>query len=489
MRIVLTLAVFLCFAPFSSYAEPLKVVFVSGSFEYESDKALTLLQEYLDRNYEVEITFLKASDWNVLPGLEALDSCDVALFYTRRLTIDGEDLERIRAYVGAGRPVVAVRTASHGFQNYLEFDKEVLGGNYKGHFDEGPTVETGVAPHGKGHPILEGVGTVRSRYSLYRTKPLVRDAQTLLIGKTPFSDGWQPLAWVRENKGGRVFYTSLGGVGDFEDDSFNRLIANALFWTARREPLRKPPPELTPREQKSRVFSLPLRSREGGQESVVTRQLDVARTAILLCDMWDKHWCSFASERVAAMAVPMNSVVAAARDAGVLIVHAPSETLGFYAEHPARRRIQGTPDAAPREVKQVQEPPLPIDDSDGGCPDDEPTYLAWTRQQPSIEIRDTDVISDNGREIYSYLRQQGIDTILYLGVHTNMCVLGRSFGIRQMTRWGMNCILVRDMTDTMYNPAMPPRVPHDEGTELVVRHIEQYWAPTVLSDTMLAALK
>ena len=45
------------------------------------------------------------------------------------------------------------------------------------------------------------------------------------------------------------------------------------------------------------------------------------------------------------------------------------------------------------------------------------------------------------------------------------------------------------MTDTMYNPAMPPRVPHDEGTELVVRHIEQYWAPTVLSDTMLAALK
>jgi hypothetical protein len=76
-----------------------------------------------------------------------------------------------------------------------------------------------------------------------------------------------------------------------------------------------------------------------------------------------------------------------------------------------------------------------------------------------------------------------------MGVHTNMCVLGRSFGIRQMTRWGMNCILVRDLTDTMYNPAMPPKVAHDEGTELVVQHIEKYWAPTLLSKDLLAILE
>ncbi len=489
MRKIVPLIYLLCLTVFSSHADSLRVVFVSGSFEYESDKALALLQPYLEQNYEVDVTFLKATDWDVLPGLEALDACDVALFYTRRLTLDGEDLERIRAYMNAGRPVVALRTASHGFQKYLEFDRDVLGGNYEGHFDEGPTTEAGVIPQGRGHPILEGVGPLRSRYSLYRTKPLADDAENLLIGKTPFSDGWQPLAWTREHNGGRVFYSSLGGIGDFEGDSFKRLIANALFWTARREPARKPAPVLTSWDRKSSTVSVKVRSREGGLEAVVSRDLDTGRTAVLLCDMWDKHWCALASDRVAAMAGPMNRIVSEARAAGMLIVHAPSETLGFYAEHPARRRIREAPPVEPQEVKQVEEPLLPIDDSDGGCPGEDVSYGAWTRQQPAIDIRDIDVISDDGREIYSYLKQHGIDTILYMGVHTNMCILGRSFGIRQMTRWGMNCILVRDMTDTMYNPAMPPKVSHDEGTELVVKHIEQFWAPTVLSEELSAALK
>ncbi|HDP36179.1 MAG TPA: nicotinamidase, partial [Candidatus Hydrogenedentes bacterium] len=76
---------------------------------------------------------------------------------------------RVRAYVDAGRPIVALRTASHGFQNYLQFDADVLGGNYKGHFGNGPTTEVGVTPTGRAHPVLEGVGPLRSRYSLYKT--------------------------------------------------------------------------------------------------------------------------------------------------------------------------------------------------------------------------------------------------------------------------------------------------------------------------------
>jgi len=489
MRNIAVLVLLFFNVGFSAHAEPLRVVFVSGSFEYDSDTCLEMFRNYLESNYEVDITFLKATDWDVLPGLEALDTCDVALFFTRRLTIKGEGLARVRSYVDAGRPIVALRTASHGFEEYLEFDAEVLGGNYKGHFGEGPTTDIGFTPRGREHPVLQGVGPLRSRYSLYKTKPVARDAETLMIGKTSFSDGWQPVSWVRVHNGGRVFYSSLGGLGDFEGDSFKRLIANALFWAARREPERKPMPELVPWERKTGVITVPLRSREQDTEKNLTRVLQVEKTAVLLCDMWDKHWCRFASDRVAEMAPRMNEVVTAARKTGMLIVHAPSETLGFYAENPARRRILEAPVVEPKEVKQVEEPKLPIDDSDGGCPDDDIQYGAWTRQQPAIEIHDADVISDDGRQIYSYLQQYGIDTILYMGVHTNMCVLGRSFGIRQMTRWGMNCILVRDMTDTMYNPAMPPKVPHDEGTELVVEHIEKYWAPTLISEDLLTSIK
>ncbi|HET6384291.1 MAG TPA: isochorismatase [Armatimonadota bacterium] len=206
-----------------------------------------------------------------------------------------------------------------------------------------------------------------------------------------------------------------------------------------------------------------------------------AQTALLICDMWDHHWSRGASERVDAMAPKVDAVVRAARDRGVTIVHAPSDTLGFYEDHPARRRIQKAPRIDPPEDLPHDNPPLPIDDSDGGSDTGETSWFtAWTRQHPAITIDpDRDVISDNGAEIWSYLYLLDIGRVLILGVHTNMCVLGRSFGIRQMVRWGMRVALVRDLTDTMYNPARSPYVSHDEGTRLVIGYIEKFWCPTI----------
>ena len=82
---------------------------------------------------------------------------------------------------------------------------------------------------------------------------------------------------------------------------------------------------------------------------------------------------------------------------------------------------------------------------------------------------------------WNLLEQRGIDNVVLLGVHTNMCVLGRPFGLRQMAKNGKNVVLVRDLTDTMYNPAMWPYVNHHTGTDLIVEHIEEYVCPTVLS--------
>jgi hypothetical protein len=62
-----------------------------------------------------------------------------------------------------------------------------------------------------------------------------------------------------------------------------------------------------------------------------------------------------------------------------------------------------------------------------------------------------------------------------------MCVLGRPFGIRQLVYQKMNIVLMRDLTDAMYNPKMKPHVSHFKGTELVVEHIEKHWCPTVIS--------
>src|SRR5205823_5927172 len=117
-------------SPGSPDAKKLKVCLVSGSFEYKSDESLAGFQKYLEANYPVECTraFAKSDKDAGFPGLENLDTADVAIFFTRRLQIEGEALDRVKKFVKSGKPIVGIRTASHGFQKWLEMDKEVFGG-------------------------------------------------------------------------------------------------------------------------------------------------------------------------------------------------------------------------------------------------------------------------------------------------------------------------------------------------------------------------
>jgi nicotinamidase-related amidase len=109
----------------------------------------------------------------------------------------------------------------------------------------------------------------------------------------------------------------------------------------------------------------------------------------------------------------------------------------------------------------------------------------WKKQHDGIKIHDQDAISDSGVEIWNLLENRGINNVILLGVHTNMCVLGRPFGLRQMAKNGKNVVLMRDMTDTMYNPQKSPFVSHFKGTELIVEHIEKYVCRTITSDQII----
>lgn len=210
-----------------------------------------------------------------------------------------------------------------------------------------------------------------------------------------------------------------------------------------------------------------------------------SETAIIIVDMWDKHWSWGATERVNVMAPRMNTVIEAARAKGVKVIHASSDTMDFYKDHPARLRALAAPHVEPPELMEHPDPPLPVDASDGGSDTgEEKSYKAWSRQHPAIEILDADFISDSGQEIYNILKQHDIKNLIYMGVHTNMCVLGRPFGIKAMVRWGFNVVLTRDLTDAMYNPFKPPYVSHEEGTRLVIEYIEKFWCPTILSDDL-----
>jgi nicotinamidase-related amidase len=213
--------------------------------------------------------------------------------------------------------------------------------------------------------------------------------------------------------------------------------------------------------------------------------------------MWDKHWCQGATARVAEMAPRMNHVITELRRRGVLIIHCPSETMDFYRTAPGRRLAQGAPKVDLQAIMQQClsrrpkiEPPLPIDDSDGGC-DDAPRCqegkwppFPWSREIATLEVEDGDAITDSA-EAYCLMHQRGITNVMVMGVHENMCVLGRPFAIRQMVKLGQNVLLMRDLTDTMYNSRCRPWVDHFTGTDLVCWHIEKYWCPTITSDQII----
>jgi nicotinamidase-related amidase len=189
----------------------------------------------------------------------------------------------------------------------------------------------------------------------------------------------------------------------------------------------------------------------------------------------------------------MNAVLNAARSRGVLIIHCPSDTMDFYRDAPQRKLAQAAPKATPKvplqnwcSLDEQREGPLPIDDSDGGCDCDPQckNFKAWSRQIPAIQIHEDDAITDSA-EAWYLMQQRGIENVIVMGVHINMCVLGRPFSIRQMVNQDMNVVLMRDLTDSMYNSRMKPFVSHFRGTELVVEHIEKHWCPSITSADFL----
>lgn len=233
-------------------------------------------------------------------------------------------------------------------------------------------------------------------------------------------------------------------------------------------------------------------------------------TAIIVCDVWDYHHCLNAVKRLGEFAPRLDNLLKTARSQGVTIIHAPSDCMPAYQGHPSRTRamqlnhngpipegIENWCSKIPSEERAV----YPLDQSDGGEDDDPAEHAAWAKklkslgrnpglpwksQSPLITIDgDKDFISDQGDEVWRILESRGIKNVILTGVHTNMCVLGRPFGLRQLAKNGKNVVLVRDMTDTMYNPKRWPYVSHFTGNDLIISHIEKFICPTITSDQIL----
>src|SRR6516225_7044043 len=123
------------------------------------------------------------------------------------------------------------------------------------------------------------------------------------------------------------------------------MLPGALTLASRAEQLERESPPNRPKVP----GTLSLRARRRGEQPpgsgkiMVSEEVlrwEVAQTAIIIIDMWDTHTCALSAQRVAAMAPRMNQIVDAARSLGVMIIHAPSDTMKFYEGWPERKRMQ-----------------------------------------------------------------------------------------------------------------------------------------------------
>jgi type 1 glutamine amidotransferase len=230
-------------------AEPAHLVFMIGEDEYRTAETLPEFaqKDLQPLGYRVTIINADAANPNDFPGLvPALSHADLLFLSVRRRTPLKEQLEAVRTFLAAGKPLVGIRTACHAFALrpkdklsdpklalWQEFDPEVIGGHYTGHHGKTQLPAVAVVPGAEKHPIVSGIsfeGYV-SGGSLYQVNPLEKGTTPLLLG-TIAGQPAEPVAWTHlyGSRQGRVFYTSLGHVDDFKKPEFRRLLVQGIAW-------------------------------------------------------------------------------------------------------------------------------------------------------------------------------------------------------------------------------------------------------------------
>lgn len=264
------------------------IVLIAADQEYRSEQSMPMMAKILSTHHGFDCTVLfgvndkgevdptmpvypekgKESEFKEhhIPGLEHLASADLVIFFTRLLTLPMPERELIVQYVDSGKPIIALRTANHGFHAALPYKidgrqvrwgEDVLGGafmEHHGRWQEDSTRGT-IAPDQKDHPIVQGVTDIWGNSDVYRTykqgTSLPPGCTALvwgqpLMGRNPDDAPNKeleplPVAWTKNwttstGQTARVFHSTMGSGTDLQNAGLRRLIINAAHWCMKLDP-------------------------------------------------------------------------------------------------------------------------------------------------------------------------------------------------------------------------------------------------------------
>lgn len=255
------------------------IVLMSGDEEYRSEETMPQLGKILSRHHGFRCTVLFAinpetgeinpNEQKNIPGLEALQTADLMVIFTRFRDLPDVQMKHIHDYQQSGKPVVGLRTATHAFQlnqskTYAQYDwrskehpggfgRNVLGETWISHHGQhGQQSTRGLhAPGQANHPILRGIhdGAVWGPTDVYGVRlPMLPDCTPLLLGQVlqgmhqddpplagPKNQPMMPIAWIKTQDSNprhpkRVFTTTMGASQDFQNEGLRRLLVNACYW-------------------------------------------------------------------------------------------------------------------------------------------------------------------------------------------------------------------------------------------------------------------
>ena len=255
------------------------IVLISGDEEYRSEEALPMLAQILAKKHGFHCTVLFAIDQATgvinpenqsnIPGLEKLTAAHLMIIFTRFRELPDEQMAHIDNYLKSGKPVIGIRTATHGFQyqknkgsKFAHYDWDSKQEGWQGGFGRRVLGETWISHHGEHgkegaralvngiyqnakNPILNGVKDIWCASDVYTTTRLPQDAEVLLYGQptrgmTPAAPvmadkSIMPVAWtmsyeIQPGKKGRVFTSTMGAAIDLVNEDLRRMFINACYW-------------------------------------------------------------------------------------------------------------------------------------------------------------------------------------------------------------------------------------------------------------------